>query len=166
MSQLLDDMHVDETLVVRHLHATSDQDVLAQLANVMLQEGIVKESYIPAIQAREVAYSTGLQCVDMGVAIPHTDSEHVNVQAIAIAILDEPVQFAQMGTPEIKVDVKITFMLAIKEPHKQMQFLQALMSVFSEEGKLPQLLNLDSNQNVVDTFTSFFVEDITQENIT
>lgn len=156
MSQLLDDMHVDEKLILRHLHATSDQDALKQLANVMLEEGIVKESFIPAVMAREVEYSTGLQCEDMGVAIPHTDSEHVNIQAIAIAVLDEPVQFAQMGTPEIKVDVKIMFMLAIKEPHKQMEFLQALMSVFSETGKLPQLLNLDSNQAVVETFAGFF----------
>ena len=156
MSQLLDDMHVDETLIIRHLHASSDQDALEQMASMLQKEGIVKESYIPAVKAREVEYSTGLQCEDMGVAIPHTDAEHVNVQAIGIGVLDEPVQFAQMGTPEIKVDVKIIFMLAIKEPHKQMEFLQALMSVFAEQGKLPKLLNLDSNKAVLDTFVAFF----------
>lgn len=156
MAQLLDDMHVDEKLILRHLHATSDQDALEQMATMFLKERIVKESYIPAVKNREKEYSTGLQCEDMGVAIPHTDAEHVNVQAIGIGILDEPVIFAQMGTPEIKVEVSIIFMLAIKEPHKQMEFLQALMGVFSEQGKLPKLLNKDSNQAVLATFQSFF----------
>lgn len=156
MTQILNDMHIDASLVIRHLHASSDQDALDQMANMLYKEGIVKESYIPAVKQREVEYSTGLQCEDMGVAIPHTDSEHVNVQAIGIGILDEPVQFAQMGMPEIKVDVRIIFMLAIKEPHKQMEFLQALMAVFAGSGKLPKLLDLDSNEAVVTTFTSFF----------
>lgn len=156
MTQLLNDMHIDANLVIRHLHAESDQDALEQMANMLLKQGIVKESYIPAVKARELEYSTGLQCEDMGVAIPHTDAEHVNVQAIGIGVLDEPVFFAQMGTPEIKVEVKVIFMLAIKEPHKQMEFLQALMSVFADTGKLPKLLNLESNEAVVSTFQSFF----------
>lgn len=156
MSQLLDDMHVDEKLVIRQIHATSDQDALEQMASMLLKEGIVKESYIPAVKAREIEYSTGLQCADMGVAIPHTDAEHVNVQALGIGILETPVAFAQMGSPDVTVQVEIIFMLAIKEPHKQMQFLQALMSVFAQSGMLPKLLHLDTNKQVVETFATFF----------
>lgn len=155
-SGILNDMHIDANLVITHLRAKDDQDALYQVASVLLKEGIVKESYIPAVKAREVEYSTGLQCEEMGVAIPHTDSEHVNIQAIGIGILEEPVRFKQMGAPDIEVEVRIMFMLAIKEPHKQMDFLQALMAIFMEQGKLPALLKCDTSEEVVKTFTSFF----------
>lgn len=156
MCAVLNDMYIGTNLVIRHLDAKSDQDALDQLSHLLLKERIVKDSYIPAVKAREVEYSTGLQCEDMGVAIPHTDSEHVNVQAIGIAILDNPVKFKQMGAPEIDVEVKIIFMLAIKEPHKQMEFLQALMTAFQSKGKLLEMLDCVTQEDVVKTFQSFF----------
>lgn len=158
MCAVLNDMYVGKNLVICNLKATSDQDALDQMSNMLLKEKIVKESYIPAVKAREIEYSTGLQCEDMGVAIPHTDAEHVNVQAIGIGILDEPVKFKQMGAPEIDVEVKIIFMLAIKEPHKQMEFLQALMTAFQSKGKLLEMLDCVSEEDVVKTFQSFFTE--------
>lgn len=158
MCAVLNDMYVGKNLVICNLKATSDQDALDQMSNMLLKEKIVKESYIPAVKAREIEYSTGLQCEDMGVAIPHTDAEHVNVQAIGIGILEEPVKFKQMGAPEIDVEVKIIFMLAIKEPHKQMEFLQALMTAFQSKGKLLEMLDCVSEEDVVKTFQSFFTE--------
>lgn len=156
MGELLNSMRIDDSLVIRHLKAVSDQDALDKMANMLLSKGIVKESYIPAVKEREIVYSTGLACEDMGVAIPHTDAEHVNIQAMGVGILDEPVQFAQMGTPEIKVDVKIIFMLAIKEPHKQMEFLQALMGIFAEAGKLNRLLETKDEQEIVSVLREYF----------
>ena len=152
MCAVLNDMYVGKNLVICNLKASSDQDALDQMSHMLLKEKIVKESYIPAVKAREIEYSTGLQCEDMGVAIPHTDAEHVNVQAIGIGILETPVKFKQMGAPEIDV------MLAIKEPHKQMEFLQALMTAFQSKGKLLEMLDCVTEEDVVKTFQSFFTE--------
>ena len=156
MSELLNSMRIDDTIIIRHLNATSDQDALDKMAKMLLSRGIVKESYISAVKEREIVYSTGLACEDMGVAIPHTDAKHVNIQAISVGILDEPVQFAHMGTPEIKVDVKIIFMLAIKEPHKQMEFLQTLMDIFAQKGQLNRLLETKDEQEVVSVLKEYF----------
>ncbi len=40
------------------------------LANKLLEEGIVKPSYIPAVKKREIEFCTGLQFEDMGIANP------------------------------------------------------------------------------------------------
>lgn len=159
MSELLNSMRIDDSMVIRHLNAVNDQDALDKMANLLLSKGIVKESYVSAVKEREIVYSTGLACEDMGVAIPHTDAKYVNVQAICVGILDEPVQFSHMGTPEVKVDVKIIFMLAIKEPHKQMEFLQALMNIFVQKGKLNLLLETKDEKEVVSILKEYF-EDV------
>lgn len=156
MSKLRNDMYVDASLVCMDLHAINDEDALDQMATMLLKNGIVKESYLPAVKAREIEFSTGLLCEDMGVAIPHTDAEHVNRQAIGIGILKEPVLFRQMGTVDEMVPVKLIFMLAIKEPHQQMEFLQTLMMAFMDKGKLVHLYQADSATEVVKTFETFF----------
>lgn len=156
MCAVLNDMYVGKNLIIQHLNAVDDQDALSQLSKLLYQEGIVKETYIQAVKAREIEYSTGLQCEDMGVAIPHTDAEHVNVQAIGIGILETPVNFKQMGAPDVDVKVKLIFMLAIKEPHKQMEFLQALMMAFQSKGKLLEMIDCTTQEDVVYTFQTFF----------
>ena len=49
------------------------------------------------LKEREKVFSTGLNFEEMGIAIPHTDSIHVNRQAIAVGILKEPVKILSYG---------------------------------------------------------------------
>lgn len=156
MSDICKDMHFDEALVFQHIKAKDTMDALEQMAMMLYREGIVKKSYIDAVMKREKEYPTGLACQDMGVAIPHTDAQHVLVQAIGIGILDTPVRFHAMGTMDQGVEVKVIFMMAIKEPHKQVDFLQALMMAFMEQGKLNRIVKASSKKEIVETFTSFF----------
>lgn len=155
MAKTWNDMYLDEKLVYMHLQADSDKEALDKMAGMLLQEGIVKESYIPAVKAREIEYATGLQCDEMGVAIPHTDAEHVNIQAIGIGILDKPVKFIQMGTDNQEVEVELIFMLAIKEPHKQMDLLQSLMMAFMDKDKLSSLAACETPKEVIKMFLTF-----------
>lgn len=156
MSNLLNDMYFDENLVVIDLEATDNKDALTKLATVLKEKDVVKDSFTTAILKRETVYPTGLMCEELAVAIPHTDAEHVNKQAIAVAILKEPVQFVQMGTENDLVDVKIMFMMAIKEPHKQMDFLQALMFAFMSKDKLTMLSNCKTTHEAAECFKGFF----------
>lgn len=158
MSNLLNDMYFDESLVVLNLEAKNNVEALTKLASVLQEKGVAKDSFTPAILKREKEYPTGLMCEELAVAIPHTDAEHVNKQAIAIAILKEPVQFVQMGTESDMVDVKVMFMLAIKEPHKQMDFLQALMFAFMSKDKLSTLAKCKTTQEAAECFKGFFEE--------
>lgn len=154
--KLLEGMRVDENLVMIDIEASTDKEALDILGKKLLEQGVVKESYLPAVQAREVEYCTGLQFEEMGIAIPHTDTEHVNEGAIGIGILKKPVTFQSMGMPDVPVEVEIMFMMAMKEAHTQIEFLQALMTIFQTEGRLKALKNCKTSKEVSDTFQSFF----------
>lgn len=155
-SDLLQGMCIESRLVCMNLEAETDQQALDILGGHLLKEGIVKESYLPAVKEREVNFSTGLQFEEMGIAIPHTDAEHVNVAAIGIGVLKKPVEFKFMGMPEVPVETEMIFMMAIKEAHSQVEFLQALMDVFSTEGRLEALKACDTEEKLIETFKSFF----------
>lgn len=129
----------NEGLVIFNLDAKDNRDAIKQLANRLLEEGFVKKSFIKAIIEREVNYPTGLPTQNMGVAIPHTDSIHVNKAALAIGILKEPVKFQMMGMPEEKVYVSIIFMIAIDDPNKHLEMLQKLMTIFQQKDLLTEL---------------------------
>jgi len=141
-------------LVVRDLEASSDQGAIEKLATFLHDKGLVKESYINAIMEREKVFSTGLPTGSIGVAIPHTDVEHVNEAAVAIGILKDPVPFTVMASDDDKVDVKIMFMLAVKEPHAQIELLQTLMGVLADPALLQSISEATSNREVYDAITS------------
>lgn len=155
---ILDSVYVDGELVVLNLEASTDQEAIDKLARHMYEKEMVKESYIDAVKEREKVFSTGLPGADFGVAIPHTDSIHVNRDAVAIAILKEPLKFKMMGTDDVEVEVKMMFMLALKTPHGQLAFLQALMEIFQEEGSLTALNNLTDKNEVAEKFKALLAK--------
>ena len=88
-------------------------------------------------------------------AIPHTDAEFVIEQSMAIAILKNPVNFTFMGSEDVQVPVKVVFMLAIKEPHAQLEFLQALMELFQNDELVLDIVNSNSEKEVVEKFKEY-----------
>ena len=88
------DVALTEELVLLDVEARDNLDLLRQAAQRLYEQGYVKESYADAVVAREKVFATGLPTVMGGVAIPHTDVEHVNAPAVCIARLKEPVDFA------------------------------------------------------------------------
>lgn len=139
---------VNENLIVLNLKATSNLDAIEQLATVLYDNKYVKESYINAIKEREKVFCTGLPTEEVGVAIPHTDVEHVIKPAIAVALLAKPVKFEMMGMPENKVDVEIMFMLAIKEPHAQIELLETLMGILENKRLLNMIKYAKSSKDI------------------
>ena len=154
------DLMVDERLVLMDIEASDDQEALDILANKLLDEGIVKPSYIAAVKKREIEFCTGLQFEEMGIAIPHTDAEHVNVGAIGIGIPKKPITFQSMGMPDVPVEVEMIFMMAILEPHKQVELLQTLMSIFQAEGRLQSLKACNTPKEVSELFKKYLNEPV------
>ncbi len=157
-AKILGEMCFDESLVVLDIQAETNEEVIDLVAQAMLREGMVKKSYPEAVKARERIYATGLELLDMGIAIPHTDPEHVLQPAMALGILNKPVKFVGMGEPDKQIDVEVVFMLSILEPHAQLIILQKLMKVFQEEGKLRQLKNCGTKKEAADLLTAFLSE--------
>lgn len=98
-----------------------------------------------AIKKREENFPTGLNLESgVGVAIPHTDPEYVNKDQIGFISLNKPIEFKQMGSDTEKVQVKMVFILCLKEAHKQLDMLQNLMTIFGNSQMVKNLYECKS----------------------
>jgi len=139
---------IDLDLVLLDMEVKTWRDVIGKLGKLMLDKKDVKDSYIDAVIAREEELPTGLNIGDFYVAIPHTDSNHVNKSSIAIATLKSPVEFSEMINPAGKINVELVFLLAVKDPKQQVTLLKSLMSVFQNKQLLINLKNAKEKSEV------------------
>ena len=119
-------------LILRNVEAKNAEDAIRQVGQRFFDAGFVKDTYIDAVLAREVTYPTGLQLAEIGVAMPHTDPQHVYRPGVCIAQLAHPVTFAHMGAPDTLVEAEMLFMMAIQDPDEQVELLQKVLSVFQQ----------------------------------
>lgn len=147
---------IDEKLVVVKMKAESNFDVLDQLSNLLFENGYVKDTFKQAVKDREVSFPTGLLIEDdFGIAIPHADREHVNKLGMAIATLDHPVNFVQMGgDPTDLVPVTLVCMLSIDDPKKHMETLSGLMELFSDHEKLEEVKKCETKEKIMEILSS------------
>lgn len=139
------ELQLNEELVFRNIKAGSDKEVLAFLANELYQRGYVKEDYIEAIQLRESEYPTGLPSTQPGVAIPHANFDLVNQTTLAIATLETAVGFRNMEDNQVILPTKIVIMMAIGEPHGQVEMLQKIVSIIQDEPLREQMTSANSD---------------------
>ncbi|MFZ7134687.1 MAG: PTS sugar transporter subunit IIA [Eubacteriales bacterium] len=148
MSEL--DLQFSKDLVLIDVEAATDVEAIEKVASHVFSKGFVKESFVNAIQEREKVFATGLPTEGYGVAVPHTDIEHVNTQAICIATLKNPVSFKVMGSVDETVDVHVLFMLALKEPHSQLAMLQAVIGIVQKPELLKRICTEKDAQAIYD----------------
>ena len=155
-SKLLLGMELRPEFVVMDLDAATNAEALEKLAQKLIDNGMVKPGFLPAILKREDEYCTGLAFAEMGIALPHTDAIHVNSPCIGIAKLQKPVTFQSMGMPDIPCEVEMLFMLGITDPDTQLDFLKTLMVTFQATGKLNGLKACETPEKMVEVFQSYF----------
>lgn len=141
-------MLFDESVINFQINPSSQEELLSSLSDQLLEKGVVKDTFVTGIIDREKNFPTGLPVQPFGVAIPHTDNEHVVKEQIGFASLKEPVKFKIMGSDSDYVNVSLVFILALKYPDKQLDMLQKLITLFQNEGVLNQLYEC----NEVDLF--------------
>ena len=143
-------INLDEKVVHLHVLAENSEDVIAKLSEDLKRHHYVKESFLSSILEREKVFPTGLPLATMGVAIPHTDPEHVIRPMISVAVLENPVDFIMMGSENTTVTVEIVLMLAISDPAKQLSLLERLMGVFQNDAAMSQLKYAASAKELVE----------------
>ena len=84
-------------LILLDIDVKDKLDVLEIMADNLHRLGYVKDTYKKAVIEREKVFATGLPTLIGGVAIPHTDIQHVDIPAISIARLNKAVDFVIMG---------------------------------------------------------------------
>lgn len=143
---------ISEELVVLPMQAQTPADAIVQLGELLESTGCVKESWTGAALEREATFATGLPTPEVGVAIPHTDAEHVLKRAIAVGVLPQPVDFGEMGSPENTVPVRIVCALAVSDPDRLVTLLQRLVTLFQTPGLLKRIVEADSRVEVATIF--------------
>lgn len=140
---------LNENLIVPDLDVKSSEDVFRTLGGKMISEGYCKNSYVDALIAREKDFPTGINMGEIGIAIPHTDKEHVKKGAVAIGVLKHPVYFFQMGTTDEPVDAKLIFMLAVENPEEHLVFLQRILMVLQDQNTLTKIMETGSKKEII-----------------
>ncbi|HEX2980667.1 MAG TPA: PTS sugar transporter subunit IIA [Anaerolineaceae bacterium] len=146
----------DEKITLLHLHATTADEAILSLGDILLEHSYVKPTFTQNVLAREKEFATGLPLGEINVALPHTDSIHVHKQGIAVGVLDDPVDFHMMGKPEATLPVRLVFMLAIKENNDQIDMLQMFANVLQQPEFVQAILSAQSTPDVVNSLRTWF----------
>lgn len=141
----LDNKLFSDKVLIFHQDLKTQDEVFEDLNKKLLAKGVVNNEFLDAVKKREMKFPTGLQLESgFGVAIPHTDPQFVNEDQIGFMSLNNPIQFRQMGSETDKVQVKMIFILCLKEAHKQLDMLQNLMTLFGDSNQIEQLYKCKS----------------------
>lgn len=140
---------LNENLIIPDLNVENCEEVFQTLGGLLISEGYCKESYIDALIEREKNFPTGINMGSIGIAIPHTDKDHVKKGAVAIGVLKKPVHFLQMGTTDEGVEARLIFMLAVEDPKEHLVFLQRILQVLQDQKVLEKIMETNDKQSII-----------------
>lgn len=132
-------INFDQALFFPQQEFQDEKAVLKFLSQQLITQGYAKKGYTEAILTREATYPTGLPSPEPRVAIPHADSNFINHTTIAVATLAKPVAFHNMEDVDAELDVSIVMMLAIKEPHGQVEMLQNVVGIIQNNQVMREI---------------------------
>ena len=138
-----------ESLIFLNLEADDSGEVLKKLGTALICEGYAKETYVNGLIEREENFPTGLDIGGIGIAIPHTEARHVKKEGMALAALKRPVVFGQMGNDCAHIDVRLVFMLAVKDPGRHLKRLQRILDLIQDSSVLEQLLKARDEKEII-----------------
>ncbi|MDL2210880.1 PTS sugar transporter subunit IIA [Desulfovibrio sp. OttesenSCG-928-O18] len=104
------------------------EDALNLTFAALRGEGYVEETFLQGCIDREKTFPSGLE-MEVPVAIPHTNPEHVKEPALCVLRLAAPVAFGNMGDPDQNVNVEFVFNMALKDTDGQLEMLREIMAV-------------------------------------
>ena len=132
-----------------NIEADNKEEAIKFLANKLYSKGFVKSEFEEKVLEREVVFPTGLPIEGKHkVAIPHTDSEYVNENTLAIATLKEPVDFYCMADNNVTVKVSLIIMMAIKDKEQQVPTLMELIQLVQDEKLINTIMEAKDSKQV------------------
>lgn len=145
---LLEDFVINKENMIINLDANTYQEVIQRVGTILFENGFVKDTYVQGVLDREEIFPTGLQVKGAGIAIPHTDSEHVNKSTLGVATLSKDVEFRAMAEPEKIIPVSIVMMLAVADKNKVVPVLTKIINILQNESAIAALKNATSNSEI------------------
>lgn len=133
--------YFSEEIILFDKDVNDKEEALKLLSDQLKDKKLVENDFFESIIEREKNYPTGLQIEDIGIAIPHTDSDKVKKAQLGYLSLKQPVIFNDMGDADSEIKVSMIFMLALKDPHSQLTMLQKLIGLFQDKNLIERLKN-------------------------
>lgn len=134
-------MHID-VLIKTGIEFNDYEDVFHHLADKLIAEGFVKESYREAIFKREEDFPTGIALEHHAVAIPHCEAEHALKPAIYFIRPDKAVKFNRPDE-DGTVNAELIIALVVTDPQDQLAILRELFGKLQDNDFIEQLLLTD-----------------------
>ncbi len=144
----------DEKLIMPREKAGNNIEILTKLADRFLVNGYVTEKYLEFLLKREREFPTGLylEKCKFNIAIPHSEPEYVIRSGIAIATLENPIDFQRMDCPDKKVPVSIIFMLAVNQSVQHIELMAQLISMIQSDSLINAILKSRETKDLLDLF--------------
>lgn len=138
-------------LVLVSPEASTAEDVIRQLAGLLVAQGFAHDTLAEAVLAREEKYPTGLflGTDELNAAIPHADSEHVITAAVAIATLATPVSFHRMDDPAASTSVRFVALLALADADSQLATLREVGGVLQDPTRIAAIVGATSVEQLL-----------------
>jgi PTS system galactitol-specific IIA component len=140
-----------DQLVTHELDADSAVQALEKIAHWDSTHSYFKSTWLEAVIKRESEFPTGLPTL-IPVAIPHTDSVHVNADGVGFFKLKNPIEFGEMGSLDDKVQVKMILPLLITNPAEQVDLLMAVIGALQNADFLNALDAASSSEEIISIF--------------
>lgn len=146
----------DEKNIELGIYAKNSIDFLKKVVPELKKNGYVNEEYLSGILEREKEFPTGLATKTYPIAIPHGFPENVIKPGIFVYKVNRPISFKQMGSSTEVVDVRMIFLLVIKDPKDQILILQNLVNKFMDKKEMDKLFSAKSSKELYVILKSWF----------
>ena len=140
--------------ILVNLEADKKEEAMEAMFKTMYNNRNVKESFLQNVLNREKKFPTGLKIAGFGIAIPHTDPEHVLSPGISVAVLKKPVAFKRMDDAEESVNVRLIFMMALQDGHNHLKMISHIIKMLQDQSVLEMLNHAQSEEEVINIIYS------------
>ena len=141
-------MTTNEDLVLLKQNFKDCKEVISTMAAKAKAQGLVDDTYLPAILEREEKYPTGLE-LPVCIAIPHLD-KGVKQSWVSVVTMENPVTFYNMDCSGGEVPAQIVFVFGIMDPKDQLAILKKFASSFAHKEKILPLLEADNPRDLLE----------------
>ena len=128
-----------EDLIFLDFESDNQINFFGKIYKILEERGDVKFSFLTSIIEREKEFPTGLDLGKYKIAIPHTNPEHINTEAIVFVRNKDRIIFRDMGMDLNDLETDFIFVLLVKKNGEQIEVLENLMNLLSEEILLEKL---------------------------
>ena len=142
---------LESGVIALNLRATSKDEVIRELIDLMLAQGLVqdREDALGAIMERERRMSTGMQ---HGVALPHGKSRKITRMAVALGLKKEGVDFESLdGQPARIIVMSIA---PASQAFLQLRFLSEIGKLLNVDSVREKLLSAETVAEVIASLTA------------